>query len=95
MPVHQTYVAGVKFRPGAVEHMATLDQGAEFALQPEPTNQYDPNAVKILHGDRHVGYVPRDLSEEVSQLVAAGRVERVVKRSGSGIEIHFTKGDAE
>lgn len=91
MPVHHSYIAGVKFRPGAADHLATLEPGAEFTLEPEPANRHDPNAVKILHDGMHLGYVPRDLSADVARLIAAGRIERVVKRRGSGIEIHFAE----
>ena len=35
-------------------------------LEAEPTNQYDPNAIKILAKDRYmVGYVPKDTTSSV------------------------------
>lgn len=64
---HTSYIAGVKFRPQAEQtHLAGLEVGTAFDLKPEPTNQYDPNAVQVVHDGHHVGYVPRDLSEEVA-----------------------------
>lgn len=40
------------------EHVGTLE--------PEPTNPYDANAIKILAEDgHHVGYVPKDMTFEV------------------------------
>lgn len=40
------------------EHLGTLE--------PEPTNPYDSNAIKILAEDgHHVGYVPRDYTREL------------------------------
>jgi hypothetical protein len=50
-------------------------------LEPEPSNQYDPHAVKVFvlgrPGAVHVGYVPRDKSEQVAQLIAQGLVDSV------------------
>jgi hypothetical protein len=35
-------------------------------LEPEPTNEYDPNAIKVLANDgHHVGYVPMDQTQHV------------------------------
>lgn len=35
-------------------------------LEPEPTNPYDPNAIKVLaHDGHHIGYVPKDMTAEV------------------------------
>lgn len=49
-------VAGVSFRQDAVPSPGSYD----FTLRAEPTNSHDRNAVKVLHGPRHVGYLPRD-----------------------------------
>jgi len=39
-------------------------------LIPEPTNEFDPNAIKILHeGNIHVGYIPADSTDFVRSLV--------------------------
>ena len=92
---HQTYIAGVKFRMGAADILAALDDGSEVILEPEPTNQYDPHAVRVMSGNRHVGFVPRDLSQEVSGLIAAGQITRAVKRSGNSLEIHYEKGNCQ
>ena len=68
------YVAGVQFRPKediakAVKEMKVGDQ---LILDPEPTNRFDPNAVKILRGDDFLGYVPKKFSSEVSALLSIG-----------------------
>ena len=37
-------------------------------LEPEPTNEYDPNAIKVLaHDGHHVGYVPKDQTKYVRE----------------------------
>jgi len=89
---HTSYVAGWKFRPQAEQvHLAGLAEGVEFDLKPEPTNQYDPKAVQIIHEGHHVGYVPRDLSAEVTALLARGRVIRTVKGKGYTIRIFYSE----
>ena len=37
-------------------------------LEPEPTNGYDPNAIKVLaHDGHHVGYVPKEQTKYVRE----------------------------
>ena len=37
-------------------------------LESEPTNEYDPNAIKVLaHDGHHVGYVPKDQTKYVRE----------------------------
>lgn len=86
---HVTYIAGLKFRPGAAERATGLPEDHELQLEPEPTNRYDPNAVKVCDGDFHLGYVPRDLAAEVGDLIATGRFLRCVKKRSNIIEIHY------
>ena len=55
-------IAGMSYRGNLDdylgEHVGTLE--------PEPTNPYDSNAIKILAEDgHHVGYVPKDMTAEV------------------------------
>lgn len=59
----------IEFNIAGVTHGENVDDHlGEFAatLEPEPTNDYDPNAIKILanNGDR-IGYVPKDITSNV------------------------------
>lgn len=59
----------IEFNVAGITHGENVDDHlGEFAaiLEPEPTNEYDPNAIKILanNGDR-IGYVPKDRTDEV------------------------------
>jgi hypothetical protein len=72
-------VAGVSFRPGAVED-ASFDPGRRLALVAEPENEHDPNAVGIWNEERSLqaGYVPREVAAELGgdeQAVSLWRVE--------------------
>ena len=53
-------VRGTTFRADAIARV--VRQGVRVArLVPEPTNAFDPNAVKVIVNDEHVGYLPRGL----------------------------------
>jgi HIRAN domain len=72
-------VAGVSFRPGAVED-PSFEPGRRLVLVPEPENEHDPNAVAIWNGERtlQAGYVPREVAAELhggEQAVSLWRVE--------------------
>jgi hypothetical protein len=72
-------VAGVSFRPGAVDD-ASFDPGRPLALVPEPDNEHDPNAVAIWNEERtlQAGYVPREHAGELrgdEQAVSLWRVD--------------------
>ena len=94
MPVSTTYIAAAKFRKGALDYLAGLGENAEYDLVPEPDNQYDPHAVRVMHNGTHVGYVPRDLSEEVTALIREDRIVKAVRKpgsaSGTGLHIHYS-----
>ena len=67
------FIAGVQFRTQAEQKtLASLTEGEVLTLVPEPDNQYDSNAVKIMKGDAHLGYVPRRFSSEVSAALEVG-----------------------
>jgi hypothetical protein len=77
--LHVVPVAGVTFRPGAVED-ASFDPGRRLSLVREPENEHDPHAVAIWNGDRtlQAGYVPREVAPALTgneQAVSLWRVE--------------------
>ena len=50
--------------------------GMELELVPEPDCKYDPNAVKVVIGGHHIGYIPKEKCLEVLELLSSGRIER-------------------
>lgn len=59
----------IEFNIAGITHCKHIDDHlGEFVatLEPDPTNPYDANAIKILtsNGDR-IGYVPKDMTDEV------------------------------
>lgn len=59
----------VEFNIAGMSHRDNIDDYlGEFqgTLEAEPTNVYDPNAIKVLAADgNHVGYVPKNITAEV------------------------------
>ena len=55
-------IAGITHGEHVSEHLG------EFVatLEPEPTNPYDPNAIRIVTSEGHrVGYIPRNLTDRI------------------------------
>ena len=59
-------IAGINYRQGIKNYVGTF----EGKLIPEPTNQYDPNAIRVEHSDgHHLGYIPSDDSDYLRNLI--------------------------
>ena len=60
-------IAGINYRTGIDHYVGRVD----CALVPEPQNEFDPNAIKIVAADRHhLGYIPSDQTDFVRSLAA-------------------------
>jgi len=71
MSEHEFYIAGVQHH----QLRSCIDElkvGDYLSLVLEPTNKFDPNAVRIEHEGVMCGYVPRKLSAEVSAAIIVG-----------------------
>lgn len=64
-PLWDFNIAGINFRKGISKYV-----GDFFGyLQPEPTNQYDPDAIAIYHADgHHLGYIPANCTDDIRNL---------------------------
>ena len=60
-------IAGINHRQGISRYVGRV----ECALVPEPDNEYDPDAIKIVAEDRHhLGYIPSGQTEMVCWMTA-------------------------
>ncbi len=60
-------IAGINHRQGISRYVGRV----ECALVPEPDNEFDPDAIKIVAEDRHhLGYIPSGQTEMVCWLTA-------------------------
>ena len=58
-------IAGINYRTGMNRYKGRV----MCALVPEPNNEYDPNAIKIVAIDRHhIGYIPVEQTDFVRSL---------------------------
>lgn len=59
-----------------------LSEGDNLMLVPEPTNKYDPNAVRIefatYEKQAMIGYVPKKFSAKVSAILTVAKLECVL-----------------
>jgi len=66
------YVAGWHYYQGE-QVLPALEPGQALVLEPEPTNPYDENAVKVLTGDGVLlGYIPMSHSAVTTRLLVSG-----------------------
>jgi len=69
-------VVGESFHREALRRVASLThedgQPRQYvaALEPEPTNSYDRNAIKVVIEGEHVGYVPREFASLLAEPIA-------------------------
>lgn len=83
-PTHKFYIAGVQHHKLRTI-LNEVNEGDYLQLVPEPTNQFDSNAVRIekemLDENVMTGYVPRKFSSEVSALLqTADSVDCVITK---------------
>lgn len=68
-------MVGANFRPqearDAVRSLS-LSDGELLTLEPEPNNQYDMFAVKVLLDGLHLGYLPKGPNEEIFDRLVDG-----------------------
>lgn len=74
---HKFFIAGVQHHQ-MHKVLDRIKNGYFLQLVPEPTNKYDPNAIKIVfpvaQEDIMLGYVPKRFSSEVSASIELDKV---------------------
>lgn len=93
-------LAGAKFRPAeAKEVIRGLAPNDKLTLEREPDNEYDEFAVRILKDGVFIGYVPKEVSEEVSTRLDNGEEPEVTADGFAGdlrpyVHIQWADGDS-
>lgn len=67
---------GLNFRPmDAKAYANNLAERDPLMIEREPTNAFDPNAIKVCapEGDLHLGYVAKEVAVELAPLMDEGR----------------------
>ena len=63
-------------------------------LEEEPTNEYDPNAIKVMISGRHVGYIKKGSCTHVKKLIKTNSIKSITAIiSGGNYKYIFRCGD--
>ena len=67
--------------------LSSIKQGQEAVFQPEPENEFDSRAVKIIINGTHVGYVCRGLTESFHKWFEMGyKIDASIERKNGTAE---------
>ena len=74
---HEFFIAGVQFHE-LKSVINDLSEGDNLTLLPEPSNKFDPNAVRIEYLPKDydsvmLGFVPKKFSSEVAAMLEVGK----------------------
>lgn len=73
-------IMGSSFVPGAGALIDKLKPNQRIELLREPTNEHDKNAVKVMWGNRQLGWLPRGLAAAIAPLIDSG-VNVIVRKA--------------
>lgn len=68
-------IVGMQHRKGAQAIVNAAPHETPVILVREPANKYDPNAVQVWIGDKHVGYVPKTQNAVLAKFIDAHGTE--------------------
>ena len=72
-------VKGIYYRTKlAKETVPDLTADSVIKLRKEPSNEYDPCAVKVMYERIHLGYVPASVSEKITTLIDGKAIKKIV-----------------
>ena len=72
--LHVAGVAGAgRHHAEAIESSEAVEPGRPLELRRDPDNEHDPNAIAVHAGGQQVGWVPRELAEELAPQLDDGR----------------------
>jgi single-stranded-DNA-specific exonuclease len=80
-----TKLVGVSFE-GRQDTIAGLRVGTALALERQPANPYDPNAIAVRYGELQLGFVRKEIAKHLAPLIDGGAryAARVESLTGGG-----------
>lgn len=78
-----TKIVGVTFE-GRQDIVRSLREGDILALERQPENPYDANAIVVQYGQLQLGFIRREIASQLAPLIDAGRNYRVTAASVTG-----------
>ncbi|MGB6987518.1 MAG: helicase-related protein [Candidatus Aquilonibacter sp.] len=76
-------IVGVSFE-GRQDTIAGLRVGTDLALQRQPDNQFDPNALAVCYGALQLGFVRKEIAKHLAPLIDVGASYRARIESLTG-----------
>lgn len=71
-------LVGIQYRDNYEELTETLEVGMKVVLKPEPTNEFDPNALAFYYNDEVIGYLPKKDQPFAHIFMAKGQIEATI-----------------
>lgn len=68
-------LVGIQYRDNYEELKNTLKEGMAVVLKPEPTNEYDPNALAFYLNEQIIGYLPKKDQPFAQIFMAKGHID--------------------
>ncbi len=62
------------------ESINNIEYAAELSFEPEPSNTYDHNAIKVILDNNHIGYVNRGQTEAFNYWIVHNKVRAVIEK---------------
>ena len=78
-------IMGTSFKKLSDEIISILEEGDEFVLVPEPTNEFDKNAIQVYFGEYAIGYIAKDTAAKILDDVKADKVRCFVAQTTGGV----------
>jgi hypothetical protein len=71
-------VAGTFYRKGVIKQMVNNEYNNVVELKPEPTNKFDPNAIKVVVDKKyHIGYIPKTICDDLTSFMNDSAIENI------------------
>jgi HIRAN domain len=70
--LHVCAVAGAGQHHAEALEAAAIGPGDSLELERDPENEHDPNAIQVLSGGEQLGWVPRELAEQLAPALDRG-----------------------
>lgn len=71
-------LVGIQYRDNYEELMDTIEEGMTVVLKPEPTNEFDANALAFYYNDEVIGYLPKKDQPFACIFMAKGQIEATI-----------------
>ena len=82
-------IAGINYR----SNVAKCVGSGKARLVPDPKNEFDPNAIKVVHeSGNHVGFIPSDRTNDVCDIVPCYALCKITEEEDAIDHHHYFRG---